>query len=338
MKKILLSLLAIFCVVCLTGCGKENEKTVLNKLSNKISKTSGYKLEAEMELINNEDSYKYDVTVSYKKKDNYRVSLRNKTNNHEQIILKNTDGVYVLTPTLNKSFKFQSKWPYNNSQSYLLQSVLNDMKKDSKLSMKKKGGNYVFTSKVNYKNNANLTHQEVTVDKNLNIKKVIVYDKDKNPGIKVVFKMADMKAKFNKNYFVLEENMEAFNDEENETEEEEEKTSVLDEAVYPMYLPEGTYLETEKTVDLDEGSRIILTFAGDTSFMLVEETAKKEDEMSVIPTSGDLDIFRDSVAIIGDTSVSFISDGVEYYLVSSDMSSSELVNVAKSISVMPVSK
>lgn len=339
MKKILLSLLAIFCVVCLTGCGKETKKTMLDKLSNKISKTSGYKLEAEMELINNEDSYKYDVTVSYKKKDNFRVSLRNKTNNHEQIILKNTDGVYVLTPMLNKSFKFQSKWPYNNSQSYLLQSVLNDMKKDSKLSMKKKGGNYVFTSKVNYKNNANLKYQEVTVDKNLNIKKVIVYDKDKNPGIKVVFKMADMKAKFNKNYFVLEENMEAFNDEENEMEEEtEEEASILDEAVYPMYLPEGTYLETEKTVDLDAGSRIILTFAGDTSFMLVEETAKKEDEMAVIPTSGDLDIFRDSVAIIGETSVSFISGGIEYYLVSSDMSSSELVNVAKSISVMPVSK
>lgn len=339
MKKILLSLLAIFCVVCLTGCGKETKKTMLDKLSNKISKTSGYKLEAEMELINNEDSYKYDVTVSYKKKDNFRVSLRNKTNNHEQIILKNTDGVYVLTPMLNKSFKFQSKWPYNNSQSYLLQSVLNDMKKDSKLSMKKKGGNYVFTSKVNYKNNANLKYQEVTVDKNLNIKKVIVYDKDKNPGIKVVFKMVDMKAKFNKNYFVLEENMEAFNDEENEMEEEtEEEASILDEAVYPMYLPEGTYLETEKTVDLDAGSRIILTFAGDTSFMLVEETAKKEDEMAVIPTSGDLDIFRDSVAIIGETSVSFISGGIEYYLVSSDMSSSELVNVAKSISVMPVSK
>ena len=159
MKKFLCSLLAIVFALCLSGCGKESEKTVLEKLSKNIEKTSGYKLEAEMELINNEDSYKYDVSVSYKKKDNYRVSLRNQTNNHEQIILKNTDGVYVLTPTLNKSFKFQSKWPYNNSQSYLLQSVISDMENDSKLSMKKKSGNYIFTSMVNYKNNANLTHQ-----------------------------------------------------------------------------------------------------------------------------------------------------------------------------------
>ena len=32
----------------------------------------------------------------------------------EQIILKNDEGVYVLSPNLNKSFKFQSKRPYNN--------------------------------------------------------------------------------------------------------------------------------------------------------------------------------------------------------------------------------
>lgn len=341
MKKILLFLLVLFCAVSLTGCGKENEKTLVDKLSDKIDKTSGYKLEAEMELINNEDSYTYDVSVSYKKNDNYRVSLRNKTNNHEQIILKNEDGVYVLTPTLNKSFKFQSKWPYNNSQSYLLQSVVSDMKNDPKLKMKKTGGNYVFTSKVNYKNNVNLTHQEVVVDKNLNVKKVTVYDDEENAWIKVNFKEIDMKAKFKDNYFVLEENMEAWNDSNvNQEDSEETKTQSkeLQDAVYPMYLPVGTYLETEKTVDLDEGSRIILTFAGDSSFMLVEQPVSKEEELAVIPTSGDLDIFRDSVAIIGEKSVSFISEGIEYYLVSSDISQEELVNVAKSISVMPISK
>lgn len=339
MKKILSFLLVLFCAISLTGCGKETEKTVLSKLSKKIDKVSGYKLEAEMELINNEDSYKYDISVSYKEKDYYRVSLRNKTNNHEQIILKNTDGVYVLTPTLNKSFKFQSKWPYNNSQSYLLQSVINDMENDANLKMTKQDGNYVFTSKVNYKNNANLTHQKVVVDKNLNIKKVMVYDSDGNVGIKVAFKSCDLKAKFKSNYFVLDENMDAW-DEASSDEEETTKQEMkeLDEAIYPMYLPSGTYLETEKTVDLDEGSRIILTFAGDTSFMLVEETAVKEDEMSIIPTSGDLDIFGGTIAIVDDTSVSWVSDGVEYYLVSSEMPSSELLSVAKSISAMPVSK
>ena len=83
--------------------------------------------------MNNEDSHKYNIDVAYKEEDNFRVSLKNKTNNHEQIILKNSEGVFVLTPSLNKSFKFQSEWPYNNSQSYLLQTLVNDIKNDKKV-------------------------------------------------------------------------------------------------------------------------------------------------------------------------------------------------------------
>ena len=245
----------------------------------------------------------------------------------------------MLTPSLNKSFKFKSKWPYNNSQSYLLQSVINDMKNDSKLSMKKQDGNYVFKSKVNYKNNASLTHQIVTIDKNLNIKKVVVYDNTGSAQIKVSFKSCDMKAKFNNKYFVLEENMKTFDaDTESDDEKTTEESKMLDEAVYPMYLPDGTYLESEKTIDLDEGSRIIMTFSGDTPFMLVEETVSKSDDMEVIPTNGDLDILGGNIAIIGDSSVSFINDGLQYYLVSSDMSKEDLITVAKSVAPLPVGK
>ena len=333
MKKVLSIFIAIFIAISLTGCKNEDKKTILNKASKNVNNVNGYMLQAEMELINNEDSYKYDVTVSFKKKDNYRVSLRNKTNNHEQIILRNEDGVYVLTPTLNKSFKFQSKWPYNNSQSYLLQSILNDIKNDANYSMKKKGNYYVFTSKVNYKNNLKLTHQDVYIDKNYNIKKVVVLDDDNKPMIKVEFKSIDIKAKFDDDYFELEENMQTGLSDDISLE-----VSKLTEPIYPMYLPEGTYLENEKVVDLDDGERLILTFSGEKPFMLVEQTISKEDEMMVIPTSGDLDIFMDTIAIIDESSITWTSDGVEYYLVSSVLDKTELLNVAKSISNMPLSK
>ena len=78
-------------------------------------------------IVNNEDIYTYDVKVSYAKKDNYKVELVNTINNHEQIILRNGDGVYVVTPRINKSFKFQSDWPYNNSQVYLLSSLIDEL-------------------------------------------------------------------------------------------------------------------------------------------------------------------------------------------------------------------
>ena len=207
------------------------------------------------------------------------------------------------------------------------------MKNDDNLKMKKNKYGYIFKSKVNYKNTPNITYQKVFFDNNLNIKKVIVYDKDNRIQIKIIFKNMDLKAKFKKNYFILEENMDMANDP-----DDTENTGVLEEAVYPMYLPEGTYLDTEKTVDIDNGSRIILTFAGDESFMLVEETLSKSDDMEIVPTSGDLDMVLGTVAIVDDTSVSWQNDGVNYYLVSSTMSPKELVEVAKSVSAIPISK
>mgnify|MGYP003517615825 CR=1 FL=1 len=210
------------------------------------------------------------------------------------------------------------------------------MKKDSKVSMKKVSHGYLFKSTVNYKNNKNLTYQEVLIDNNMNIKKVTVYDSENHAQIKVAYSSIDMRAKFKNNYFSTEENMKAISD--LDTTKTEKEMNTLDEALYPMYVPTDTYLETEKTVELDEGSRIILTFAGESPFMLVEEVSAKKDEMEIIPTSGDLDIIGGTIAIIGDSSVSWTNDNVDYYLVSSELSTSELINVAKSISSMPVSK
>ena len=98
MKKICLIL---FVCILMVGCGKYTVKDAQSDLEKKINKADSYNLTGEMEIINNDDVYKYDVDVSYSKNDKFRVSLKNKTNNHEQIILKNSDGVYVLTPTLH---------------------------------------------------------------------------------------------------------------------------------------------------------------------------------------------------------------------------------------------
>lgn len=93
MKK-LIGIFAIL-MLCVTGCMKYGEKEVLRDLNKNINGLKAYYLEGKMEIINNEDVYKYDVKVSFKEDDYYKVSLKNESNNHEQIILKNDDGVYV---------------------------------------------------------------------------------------------------------------------------------------------------------------------------------------------------------------------------------------------------
>ena len=124
MKKIFLSLILI-CLI-LTGCGKDKSSDVLKEFANKVNNSDSYYLDGTMELVNNEDVYNYNIAVSYKKDDFYKIELINTVNDHKQIILRNNEGVYIVTPSLNKSFKFQSDWPYNNSQAYLLSSIVED--------------------------------------------------------------------------------------------------------------------------------------------------------------------------------------------------------------------
>lgn len=389
MKKILFTSLFL-CLFFLTGCGKYDEKTIVKDLNKKINAITGYHIEGTMEIYNGEDVYTYDVESSYEN-DNYRVSLTNQMNNHEQIILRNSDGVYVLTPSLNKSFKFQSNWPENNSQVYLLQSLLTDINKDSKVKLEEKNNKYVLKTKINYSNNKNLVNQKIYMDKKLNFEKVEVFDESGNKQIKMIFNSIDTKATFNNKYFSTSENMKTVdikttedevttedNKEEdnssdesisnensdedinnssnsvknNETEEDDmeneenrsslnqkdTETTLLEDTVYPMYLPSGTYLSTEESVSKEDGERIILTFAGETPFILVEETVSKADEMEIIPVYGEPTILMDTVAALSDSSVNFISNGVEYYIASEDMTMQEILEVAKSISSVPVMK
>ena len=331
MKKLSLFLLVITCFL-VTGCGKNSESDILKDLDNKINDSKGYVMTGMLEVLNNDDIYNYEVETAYKKDDYYKITLTNTSNNHEQIILKNDDGVYVLTPSLNKSFKFQSDFPYNNSQIYLLQSIISDLNNDDKRTFKK-NKNYIFTSKVNYPNNRNLVKQKVTFDKDLNLKEAIVLDSDDVPNMTLKVKDIDFSPSFKKDYFEIDTIMSTVSIEEDAIE-----TSSIDDVVYPMVLPEGTKLESEEKVDMTDGERVILTFSGDKPFLLVEETVKTMDEFTVIPTMGEPAMFMDSLGVLSDNSINFTSGGINYYLVSDVMSKDELLEIANSINVLPTMK
>ena len=330
MKKICL---VLFTCLLLVGCGNYSSKDVAKDLEKKINNLKGYNLSGQLEITNNDDVYKYDVEASYAKDDKFRVSLKNQTNNHEQIILKNSEGVYVLTPSLNKSFKFQSDWPYNNSQTYLLQTLLSDIQNDSKKTFKTTKDRYIFTTTVNYPNNSDLVKQNIYFDKKLNPKKVEVMNKKDDVLIRMTFKKVDFKAEFKDKYFELEENMKAA-----KTEDTTKTVSKIDSDTYPMYVPENTKLASKDTVDLEQGQRVIMTFEGDNPFMFVQQTASTTDDLAIVSVYGEPYQLATSVAAVSDNMISWVSNGVEYYIVSDNMSETDLVNVASSVTTMPVSK
>ena len=320
-------------VIFLTGCTKYNDKSIVKDINKKLNNLTSYHIEGSMEIYNGDDVYKYDVKSSFDN-DNYRVSLRNKSNDHEQIILKNSDGVYVLTPSINKSFKFQSDWPNNSSQVYILQSLQNDINEDKKLKLKEVSGGYVISTKLSKTNNKNLNNQKIYLDKKLNITKVEVFDESKNIQIKMIYDSYDPKASFNNKYFSVSENMKL----KSSKDDSENKTSKLEESIYPMYLPSGTYLSDEETVSKDDKDRVILTFSGESPFILVEESVGNTNETETIPVYGDPTILSDTVGALSESSVNFISNGVEYYIASDSLTMQEILQVAESINSLPVMK
>ena len=362
MKKIFLSLILV-CLI-LTGCGRQNEKEVLKGFQDKVLGTDSYYLTGEMELVNNEDVYNYNIMVSYKKDDYYKIELTNAVNDHKQIILRNSEGVYIITPSLNKSFKFQSDWPYNNSQVYLLSSLLDDINNDENRTFEDSNEGYIFTSTVNYPNNEKLVKQKVYFNKDYLPTKVEVLDVDGNSEITMKFDKIDLRTQFNDTYFdlnsildtnknmnnpdnnanntndnnVTDETQEPNNNESNNNDTKTKETATIDDIIYPMYLPVNTYLTNTERVTTDDGERLILTFSGDSSFVLMEQVAKYSEVPEIIPTYGDVELIGSSLAVINDNSANWFDNGIEYYIVSDVMQTDELLQVVRSISVLPVSK
>lgn len=328
MKKI--SLILICMLLLITGCHKDDKSDVLGKLSKKVDQSKGYLMNAKLEIVNNDDVYNYQVEASYKKGDYYRISLVNTANNHEQIILKNDEGIFVLTPSLKKSFKFQSEWPYNNSQIYLLQSIVNDLKNDKELKYKSEKDQHIFTSSVHYPNNRNLTKQEVTLSNKLDLKKVVVLTDNDVPKMTLHVTDIDYSPNFKKKYFDLEDIMSTVH-----IDEEIRQTTSIDDIIYPLVLPEGTKLKSEEKIAKTDGERVILTFEGEKPFLLVEETVKAEDDLTIIPTIGEPYMFMDTIGALSTNSLTWTSSNMEYYLVSDVMSQDELVEIAASINILP---
>ena len=329
MRYIKYVLFLFICLVLFTGCG-HSESDVLKDLSKKIDGLNSYHLSGVLEIINNENTYFYDVDVSYLKDNNFRVSLKNQTNNHEQIILRNSDGVFVLTPSLNKSFKFQSEWPYNNSQSYLLHNILNDIKNDSDMVFESNEDGYIITVKTNYSNNKDLVKQKVYIDKDNNIKVVEVLDDSDNIKMKMTINSIDYNYDYNEDYFKLDNNMSVFS-------ESSDIKSVIDSVLYPMYIPQNTFLSGQDKVSLDDGERIIMTFSGDYPFMLIQETINRNDDL-MLSVSGNPYQLVDTVGVLDDSSITWINDGISYYLVSNSLDQNQLVEIANSMATAAIVK
>ncbi|MUG73958.1 MULTISPECIES: outer membrane lipoprotein-sorting protein [Paenibacillus] len=194
----------------LSGCGllgKKDAGSVVRELDSIVNKLDSYHAEGTMTLNTGTEPQEYSVEVCYMAESYYRIALTNAKKDITQIVLRNDDGVFVLTPHLNKSFRFQSDWPENQGQVYLYQSLVQSILMDNERQFTTDDKSYVFDVAANYQNGS-LARQKVWLDKkNYAPQHVEVSDTNNNVMVVVKFEKFEFGTKFEKDQFDMQRNM-----------------------------------------------------------------------------------------------------------------------------------
>ena len=206
--------------------------------------------------------------------------------------------------------------------------MLNDIKNDSEYTFEEQDDGYIITTKANYSNNKELVKQKIYINKDNDIYKVEVLDNNDMVKLKMDINKIDYNTNYNDDTFKIETNMKVSAD-------IEETVSKIDDIIYPMYIPQNTYLETQDKVALEDGERVILTFAGEHPFMLIQETI---NDNNMVVVNGEPIELIEGIGALDETSLTWINNGIEYYLVSNTMEKQELVEVANSLTTVALTK
>ncbi len=341
----ILILLLVVVVVVLGACGTQSKEDVMKKLSGKWNDSKGYELQATMEIKTGAKPRVYDVEVWHTKPDFYRVDVTQEGSKDAQMIVRNEDGVFVVAPSLGKTYKFQSDWPEQNSQAYLIGALSEDIKSDKEATMTEEDKTYVFTTATRNNHKKVLPTQEIHIDKKTLLPKhVSILDEHKEEQIRITFTKVTLGTERKAADYAVEVNQEE-KAEENSSEEESEETEKesdgdeaeeKDQTGFTIYYPtvewEGVTLLEEETVKTENGPRSFMTFGDGKSYTIVQEKAMPSESTVPVSIEGDPVDLGFAIAALTDKSIRWESDGISFFIASEMLTQDEMIEVALSMS------
>ena len=346
-------LLLIIVVVVLAACGSPSKEEVLKKLSGKWNDTKGYELHATMEIKTGAEPRLYDVEVWHTKPEFYRVNVTQGGSGESQMIVRNEEGVFVVAPSLGKTYKFQSDWPEQNSQGYLIGALSEDIKADANATMTEKDNTYIFETVTRNNHKKVLPTQEIHIDKKTLLPKhVSILDENKEEQIRITFKKISLGTERKASEYAVdtseqkpdkdskadsesedggESDDEEAHEEDQDAEEEESDEQAELTTYYPSVQWEGVTLVDEESVKTANGTRVFMTFGDAKKYTIVQERATPATNTLPVSMDGDPVDLGFAVAAITDTSLRWESDGVLFFIASDSLSQEEMIEVALSM-------
>ena len=303
------------------------EKPFEDRLQQTLGSLNSYLLEGVMEVAEGEDTKSYDVSVKYLKQDDqdyFRVAMKDSGMDQEQEIIRNAEGVFVVTPTLNQIFKFQGNWPSNSLKPYLLQSM-REIAADESAQIEQTEEGYQISAGVNYPNNRNFTQQEMVFSDDLKIKSVQIFDDDHVLQMKMLFSKVDYEPGLTAEDFQVPQQLE----------KETAAEPITDEDLPLMPMETfGAGLSTSSVVENDGKVQYVLEYTGEKNFTIVEEVAESEETTQTIIMSGSLVDGLNMVGRYDGNHMTSVINSVRYTIYSDDLSEEEMSAVLQSMQVV----
>lgn len=341
MRKTAWTLAIVICAaVLLIGCGKKDAADVVSDLSSTLGKLESYEGTGTMTLHTGQQPLTYSVEVWYRKPHYYRIALTNAKQDVTQIVLKNDDGVFVLTPQLGKTFRFQSDWPNRHGQAYLYHTLAQSILDDDKRQFAVDGDTYVFDVASNLQHNT-LVRQRIWLDKsNLAPVRVEASDAEANVLLEVKFNSFTFGKKFEADSFDMKRNLTGYelravptlgeadiSLEDGQTGKPQGSFGIL----VPAYVPEGVVRQEIREVALGEEMGVLLRYSGEYSFTLLE--SRPTDRAVTALTGTIVDLGHSVGVLLGEENrtLTWMQDGVEFRLTSGDLPEEEMIKIAQSL-------
>lgn len=326
-----LLILLLILSVTLSGCGQKGVDDVVGDVKDTLNSLESYKAVGTMKIETSESPQVYSVEVWYKSPHYYRILLNNVNTKITQIVLRNDEGVFVLDPALNKSYRFKSDWPDSNGAVYLFQSIATSILDDEARTFSKEEDNYLFEVKANYQNQ-NLTKQKIWLDKDVHPTKVTVYDTKETQLVEMEFTEFEFGVKYEDDAFDMERNLTGWNSFNLPAMNQNGSSFGF---IEPSYIPEAITKHKPEFVDNAEGKAVVIKYSGKYNYTLIE-TRPKASIATIAPEMFDTNIVDLGFGIgiftdmSGTRSLTWTYDGVDFKL-QGDLPKDEMVNVARSV-------
>lgn len=338
------SVMAVVMIVALivAACGKKkDEKAVVKGLEQALNKMESYEASGSMLLYTGLHPLEYEVEVWYKNPHYYRIALTNANKDVTQIVLRNDEGVFILTPHLNKSIRFQSDWPDEQGQVYLYQTLVQSILKDEErlFTIDDERASYVFDVVADYDNNT-FARQKIWLNEKTYAPELVeIVDEQKSVIVVVEFDHFAFGKAFEQDSFDRERNLTSWSLTTHPVfasldEESDEQAVANAGIIFPAYMPEGVVQTDVREFMLGDTPAVLIMYEGDYNYTLVE-SAPGTHEVSILPMDVvDVVDMQFTVGMLTGDEVKmlrWVYDGVDYRLSSGDLSKSEMINIAQSV-------